>query len=195
MAKLIVECLAYEKGKAYGYQQYLENLLNYFYLNVDKLNFSSIIIYCIDCQKPYFEKYGDKMIIYGCKVNNIISRLFVQSMISWKLNLNREDVVLFTGNYSSLIKRSRHVLVVHDLLFKRKKWIRNVRMRLQRTLYMPLSIKYADKIIAISNFTAKDIVSYYPESRSKINVIYNCFNFRVRKHFMNIIYSFFISSS
>lgn len=46
-------------------------------------------------------------------------------------------------------------------------------MRFQRTLYLPISLKLADKVIAISEFTAADIEHFYPESKEKTFVIYN----------------------
>ena len=42
---------------------------------------------------------------------------------------------------------------------------------------IPISIRKADKIVAISQFTKDDIEHFYPKSTGKVQVIYNSFNF------------------
>lgn len=177
MRKLVIDCLAFEYGKSFGYQEYLLNILDYLYENRDSILFHKIIIVCVNKQTKYFEKYLDKISIQSYHCNSIITRLFIQSFFPFYLHLNNGDLILFTANYSSLVKRCKHVLVIHDLLFKRKRLFPYRLMRIQRAVYIPISVKKADKIIAISNFTKLDILNFYPKSQGKIDTIYNYFNF------------------
>lgn len=175
--RLIIDALAFEYGKAYGYQEYLFNLLEYFYANRSEILFEKVDVICLEKQKCYFQKYADKFGIRTYKCSLIIQRLLVQTLMPFLLKLHKEDLILYTANYSSLLKKSRHLLVIHDLLFKKKLFFPYYLMRMQRELYLPISIKLADKIIAISNFTASDIVRYYPNCKNRISVINNYFNF------------------
>ena len=69
-------------------------------------------------------------------------------------------------------------------------------MRYQRKIWVPISIRKADKIIAISNFTKKDIENNYKFSINKIEIIYNYFNFNKYsslKNIMNVEQPYFLS--
>lgn len=177
MKRLFIDILPYEYGKSFGYQEYICNLLDYFYAHDSDILFDQIIIVCLDSQCKYFSKYSERIFIktYACK--SILKRMFIQTLLPLYLGVRKHDIIVYTANYSSLIKRCRHILVVHDLLFKRKSLFPYPLMRFQRTLYLPISLKLADKVIAISEFTAADIEHFYPGSKEKTFVIYNFFNF------------------
>lgn len=175
--RLIIDVLAFEYGKSFGYQEYVLNLLDYFYTHRSDIPFETIIIVSLESQRKYFDKYIDRIQIKTYKCHSILGRLLIQSLMPLDLALKKHDLILYTANYSSLFKRCHHVLVIHDLLFKRKNLFPYNLMRFQREVYFPISIKLADRIIAISKFTASDIVHYYPNSRGKISVVYNYFNF------------------
>lgn len=177
MNRLIIELLSVEKGKAYGYQEYVFNLLNYFYLHREEIKSKEIIIVCKTSEKELFQKYADKFNILSYSYNNYLKRYWLETILPVKLHLDINDLLFRSGNYSGWIKRCPEVLVIHDLLFKRKEWVPSKLMRWQREVWMPKSIKNADRIIAISNFTKNDVENYYPNSKGKIEVIYNSMNF------------------
>lgn len=174
--KLIIELLALHKDKGYGFQQYILNLLDYFYAHRDLIQYDEVIIVCKCSEVDFLSKYSDKFEILGIKTYNYIHRLWLQTLLPIRLGLTNNDLLLSPGNTSGLIKKCPQILVIHDLLFKRKQWI-NRFMRWQRELYVPKSIKNADKIIAISKFTADDILAYYPYAKEKMSVVYNYMNF------------------
>lgn len=174
---LVIDALLYEKHKAFGFQEYLFNLLDYFYENRDKIKFDKIIVICNQTQLNDLNKYRDRFQLIGFEIPNLIVRFYVQTFFIFKLKLKNSDVVLYLGNYSSLIKRSKSVLVIHDLLYLRRKFLPNIIMRIQRYLYVPLSIKMADVIIAISEFTKNDVEINYNFANNKIIKVYNYFNF------------------
>lgn len=178
MTKLIIEILAFQQGKSFGFQEYAFNLLNYFYTHAEELMYDEIYVICLKGQEQYLAKYVNKFIIktYTCKF--ILMRYIKQTLMPIHLRVSKDDVIVFTGNYSSLLKRSKHILVIHDLLFKHKAWLPNRLMRYQRELFVPKSIALADKIICISKFTEKEVLKYYPTADGKTEVIYNYFNFQ-----------------
>lgn len=175
--RLIIEVLAFEYGKSFGFQEYVLNLLDYLYKHRFDILFEKVIIVCLKNQKIYFEKYEDRIQIKTYNCHTILGRLLMQTLMPLNLSLKKHDLVLYTANYSSLLKRCRHILVIHDLIFKRRNIFPYNLMRYQREAYLPISTKLADKIIAISKFTASDIMHYYPNSDGKISVVYNYFNF------------------
>jgi len=175
---LVIDALGYKKNKAFGYQEYLFNLLNYFYENREQLLFDKIIIVCISSQVVDFDKYKGRFDVYGLKVSNIVTRLFAQQIFPYKLKLSRQDTILFTGNYSALFKSCAHVLVIHDLLYIRKKYFPYFFMRIQRKIYIPRSVSIANAVIAISDFTKNDIINNIKGSfPQKIHKVYNYFDF------------------
>lgn len=176
--RLVIDALAFEQGKSYGYQEYLFNLLEYIYIYRTNILYESIIIICLESQKDYFVRYEARIKIKSYSSHSIYKRLFIQTYMPFDLKLTKKDLVLYTSNYSSLIKRASSILVIHDLLFKRKKLFPYTLMRWQRQFYLPISINKADKIIAISKFTANDINEYYKGNSNKVEVIYNYFNFK-----------------
>lgn len=174
---LVIDCLIFQNGKAFGYQEYLFNLLNYFYEHIAEFNYKKVIIACPNSQINFFSKYADRMNVMGFKAETKVQHLLCQQKLESKLYLSKDDTVLFTYNYSSFFKLCKHVLVVHDLLYLRKEYLPNRAMRIQRKLYIPHSVKSADKIIAISNFTKNDICNAFLVDKEKIEAIYNYFNF------------------
>jgi len=68
-------------------------------------------------------------------------------------------------------------LVVHDLLYLRHDLLKNFKIRIHRLISIPISLKNADKVIAISNSTKNDLLNNFKISSEKIEVVYNHFNF------------------
>lgn len=174
---LVIDCLIFKNSKAFGYQEYLFNLLNYFYEHIAEFNYKKIIIACPSSQTKFFSKYADRMNVMGFKAETKTQHLLRQQTLESKMQLSKDDAVLFTYNYSPFFKLCKHVLVVHDLLYLRKEYLPSRAMRIQRKLYIPHSVKSADKIVAISVFTKNDICNAFSVDKEKIEVIYNYFNF------------------
>lgn len=177
MKKMYIELLSIEKNKAFGFQEFVLNLLGYLYRNRNDLLFERVIIWSKDTETSVFNRFEDKFEIEGYSYNSYLKRFWLQTYLPIKNKLDKEDLLFSPGNFSGLFKRSQSLLVIHDLLFKRKHWMTNRLIRIQRNLLFPVSIRHAEKIIAISQFTKEDVEFYYPSSVGKIEVIYNSFNF------------------
>ena len=195
--KLVIELLVMHKNKAYGFQQYTLNLLDYFYAHRDKILYDQIIVVCKVTEKELLFKYADRFAIRSFRVYNNLHRIILQTVLPFTLKLNGDDLLFSPGNTSGLIKRCQEILVIHDLLFKRKEWVSNL-FRWQRELYFPISIRKANRIVAISKFTASDLINYYPSSKDKVEVIHSYMNFGKYAYFDNEIKlpnQFFLSVS
>lgn len=78
------------------------------------------------------------------------------------------DVVHST--YFPVLFTYRSVVIIHDLLFRRYPAYLPYKKRLQFSL-MPLTIFFARQIVVPSQFTAKELITYYPGAKNKITVI------------------------
>ncbi len=174
---LYIDALTYKRNKAFGYNEYLFNLLNYFFKERAKLDFDNIYIICEESQQGDFSKFKGEFEIVPFRFSNILKRSWVQSFWNFFLPIKKEDVILSTANYSTIFKRCKHLLVIHDLLYLHGDWLKHRAIKYQRKFMVPRSIKLAEKIIAISNFTSNEIMHYFPFSEGKIESIYNYFNF------------------
>ena len=98
---LVIECLGYERNKAFGFNEYLMNLLDYFYAHRETLDYEAIVIACQKSQYDSFAKYSDKFEIRCSRLSeNYFGKLVVMTLISYWLHLSRHDTILFPGNYS-----------------------------------------------------------------------------------------------
>lgn len=171
--KLFIDAITFEKGKAFGFNEYLFNLLNYFYKNRDALLFNEIVLVINESQTEYFSHFTDKFKLKTVKCKNFLFRGLNQSFWNISRDIRPQDVILFTSNYSSLWPKGIKILVIHDLLYKHKELASLGLMGFQRKIFVPISIRQAQKIICISNFTESEVQFFYPISKGKTEVIYN----------------------
>lgn len=174
---LYIDALTYKKKKAYGYNEYLFNLLNYFLEKRAEMKFDKVFIVCEASQKEDFMKFSEGMEILTFSFTNILKRLWVQGLWNYFIPIRKKDVILSTANYSTFFKRSKNLLVIHDLLYLHSDWLKSKTIKYQRRLMIPRSIKMADKIIAISDFTKGEVISNFSYSKDKVETVYNYFNF------------------
>ncbi|RWY55793.1 glycosyltransferase family 4 protein [Mucilaginibacter gilvus] len=84
------------------------------------------------------------------------------------------DLVHFTDQYCRLRPqrvKGKKILTVHDINFMHEQLPpRKVKKKLDR---LTRHIDTCDKVVAISNFVAQDILKHFPSAQGKIQVIYN----------------------
>jgi len=97
--------------------------------------------------------------------------------------LQADQIDVFWGTQHCLPKRNKHsknirfVLTIHDLAIKKLKTVGSLKNTIIQKLFLKKSLLNADKIIAISEATKKDIIEFYRIKEEKIDVIYNGTNF------------------
>lgn len=93
-----------------------------------------------------------------------------------KETLKKDQIEVFWGTEHVLPKKIdgiKYVLTIHDLaLLKHKKWGKWYNVLIQN-LFLKKSVKDADRIIAISQCTKKDIEDICEVGENKIDVVYN----------------------
>ena len=181
--KLIIDLIGFEHGKAYGFEEFIFNILHTFSERRETIKVDEIIVACYDNQKDYiFSRipYGIDVVTF--KYSGFINRLLLSRKLPYYLNLSSDDIVFYPGNTMPLKKPiTKTLLVVHDLLSYHpafcSKTLHFQLYRLHKFIYIPRSIKNADTVVAISQYTKDEIIQRFGTEESKIRVVYNCFNF------------------
>ena len=181
--KLVIDLLGFKYGKSYGFQEYLLNLLDDFSESRDMIRAQHIILLINQSEYQFFyNRYSNTFEYKSYNCSGLFKRLFHETKIIRDLCLTANDVLLFVGNTMPFIRCKAHkILVIHDLLYRYgpyfSKSLYNFLFRLHRYIFVPYSIRNADKIIAISQFTRSEIIEAYHTYPDKIVPIYNYFNF------------------
>jgi len=174
---LLVDALIFEYKKAPGYETFLFNLLTYLFNHRDLIRANNVKIAVKAGQEKHFERFCSKFEIISFKFNSHLGLFLAQNLLKKKCSLRAADVVLHTYNYGSAIKQAKTITVVHDLQFMRFPEYWSTIKLLQRKLQIPRTLKLADRIIAISNFTKQELEFFYGAWIHKTAVIYNFCDF------------------
>jgi glycosyltransferase involved in cell wall biosynthesis len=101
----------------------------------------------------------------------LIWTLFLLPLYAKKMNLDVLHVQYIAPIFLS--KKIKLVATIADVSFKKyPKLINKIDLFFLNSL-IPLSLKRANEIIAVSNFTKEEIVKYFKISKKKIKVVYN----------------------
>jgi glycosyltransferase involved in cell wall biosynthesis len=87
--------------------------------------------------------------------------------------LKRPVDKFFASNAVPLFTRGEVIATVHDLGFLKNPELYHPIERIYQKVSHRLTISKADKIIAPSQATKKDIIKFYPQAKAKIQVIYH----------------------
>jgi len=92
--------------------------------------------------------------------------------LGWELLVHPVDK-FFASNTVPLFSRGEIIATVHDLGFLKNPELYHPLERLYQKLSHWLIVSKADKIIAPSKETKKDIIRFYPRAEAKVQVIYH----------------------
>lgn len=84
------------------------------------------------------------------------------------LNKYNLDLMHFTYFRNAFFYKAKFVVTIHDLILSHVSFLK----RLAYKIILKLVIKKADKIIAVSNYTKREILKNYKINPDKIEVIY-----------------------
>ncbi len=87
--------------------------------------------------------------------------------------LDHADVYHFPDFVARPVRRGKVVVTVHDLSFARLPETVEPKNRAYLTKKVPASIERADAVIAVSDFTRRELEDLFPASRGKVHVIHH----------------------
>ena len=154
-------------GKMSGIARHCEEIIS----NVDTARFE-VIFFSPTIIKTHKALSAQKV---ECGFTSIIGKLlWYLVFLPLQARIHNVDV-FWSPSHKLPILLSRRIataLSVNDLVVYRygdtMPWTR----RLSEMIFLPLSIRRADSIIAISNFTANEVKNYFPHSKKKISTIH-----------------------
>jgi len=99
---------------------------------------------------------------------------FFSRHLGFALQLYKEklDLVLFLANVIPIGYSKRSFLFIHDLIiYKNPEWFPSGQSFVKK-IVLPMSLRKAEKVFAISHATKKDLVDLFEVSEKKIEVLY-----------------------
>ena len=171
--KIAIQAADLDAARIDGTRVYIYNLLKQF----GKLdNSSEFLIYHKDkfnpeLAPPNFPNY---------KIKTISAPLFwTQARFAWEIKKDKPDVLWMPMHNMPLFKRkgTKTVATIHDLAFKYFPETFTKKDLFKINLLTKIAVSRADKIIAISESSKRDILKFYPGTHpEKIKVIYHGFD-------------------
>lgn len=171
-----VRCLV--EGRRTGVEEYTLNVLRYLF-EIDQKN--DYVLFLNSFREPeaslnWIEKYSNVTLKKFRFPNKLLNLFF------WYFGWPKIDKMLggadifFMPNitFFGLSKKTKLISTIHDLSFERYPEFFSIKRRLWHIFVNPKKIcRRANKIIAVSESTKKDIVSLYKINAGKIKVIHN----------------------
>ena len=136
-----------------------------------------IVIRREDLQMFSFVKLEDLII-----VDNITSsakrNIYEQLKLPFIINKHYPQAIIhYPDSMAPILSKNKVIITVHDIAFKTLNNVFTWKTKVWKNIMTSLSVKKAYKIIAISDFTKKELEIYYGKSISdKTSVILNGFN-------------------
>ncbi|MCB9802677.1 glycosyltransferase family 4 protein [Candidatus Nomurabacteria bacterium] len=171
MFKIALEASRANKSHKTGTEWYAWHLLQEF-KKIDQIN-QFIIYYHQDLAEALTQNAPANFIFR--KLNWPFKKFWTHFRLSWQLLRQKPDK-FFASNSLPLLTRGQAIVTIHDLGFYKNPELYHFLERWYQKISHYLSIKRADKIIAVSENTAQDIRKYFPKAKNKIQVIYNGWN-------------------
>lgn len=154
-----------------GTEWYTHHLI----LNLAKIDpFNKYLLYCREPLKEEFTELPDnfkiKVLVWP------INKFWTQGRLSLEMLFRPPDVLFVPAQALPLICPKKVVTTIHDIGFERFPEYYSGFARRYLRFSTKFALKRATKIIAVSNFTKKELIDVYQADENKIEVIYNGYN-------------------
>jgi len=132
-----------------GLGRYVENLIK----NLEKIGKKNQ--YFVFLRKERWNDYQPK--------NPNFKKVLITELKKYNL-----DLMHFTYFRIPIFYKKKFIITIHDLILSHVSFFKKIAYK----IILKLALKRAEKIIAISNYTKKDILKHYKINPDKIKVIY-----------------------
>ena len=168
MAKILINALQFSHDGAgiskYSYK--LAEIMMQHNSNIDVL-----------CRKDMVDKFENKERLIPIDVKKSSDRIITEQIKLLKLYKNY-DIVHFLDYATPALYKGKKIATIHDMAMHTMNDKYTKGQVLTKTTLLGNTIKNADKLICISEFTKKELLKYYPNvDESKIEVVYNGFEY------------------
>lgn len=173
MNKVLFNGLLYSKQGA-GISNYTKNIIN------NLINKENIEFLILDELKKQYENYEN--INFLTDIKNSRQRILTEQLKLLK-EYKKYEVIHFPDYATPVLSSSKKIATIHDMaVFTVGECYTKGQVATKKFL-LDNTVKSADKIICISNFTYNELKRYYPNvDDNKIEIIHNGFNKPVIKN-------------
>ena len=176
--KIAINCIFYQP-RGGGISEYIYNLVKY----LEKLDYNNeYILYVLKDQVDYASKnfpskFKIKTIPYGSSYLEVLKRsLFEQRFWNKEESIEKFDIFHSPFFHCPKFGKAKIVITVHDLRFYRFPYTYTLPRYLFLKYKVKNSVKAANHIITISQFTKDELIEAYQLSNDKITVIHEAIN-------------------
>ena len=144
-----------------------------------KAHSNTVKIVIRDQDRELFDFVEEKNLLIAKDIKNSKDRnLYEQFKLPNLVSKLYPDAILhYPDTMAPILAKNKVIITIHDLAFKSSRNIFTWNTVLWKNIITNLSIKKANKIISITEFTKSEIIKFYPKyEKSNISVIYNGFN-------------------
>lgn len=182
--RLVIDCfkLVKGKGKSIGIYNLAKTLTNHLAeSNRHGEHCEEIIVLGNGYNRKDFEIPGVRFVeMKGNPLNKLYCMIWELFLVPGQARKYGADRILFPRGYRPLFYRGRDTVIIHDLIpFFYDKYFPGVLNRVENAYIMSrlrASMKHADRIVTISEFSRREVDAMCPGSGARIRVIYNGVN-------------------
>lgn len=172
--RILIDARMYGPKIAKGLGRYIQQIIKG--LKQQDLENEYVVLLTKDNWDEFEETERFKKILAPWRWYTLAEQIYLPGLIKKQ----KPDLVHFPHFNAPIFYRGPFVLTIHDLLLRRyssrrastlgifKYWFKNLSYR----VVVYLAIKRAKKIIAVSNFTKKEILKYYKINPNKVEIVY-----------------------
>lgn len=182
--RLVIDCfkLVKGKGKSIGIYNLAQNLAQHLTeTNRNGERCEEIIVLGNEYNRKDFDIPGIRFVqMKGNPLNKLTCIIWELFIVPFQARKYKADRILFPRGYRPLFYRGKDTVIIHDLIpFFYDKYFPGVLNRVENAYIMSrlkASMKHADRIITISEFSRREIDAMCPGSGKRVRVIYNGLN-------------------
>lgn len=168
MTKILVNALQFSPDGA-GISKYSHKLAEVIMKNNPNVD--------VLCRKDMVDKFENKERLIPIDIKGSSDRIITEQVKLLKLYKNY-DIVHFLDYATPALYKGKKIATIHDMAMHTMKDKYTKGQVLTKTTLLKNTIKNADKLICISEFTKNELLKYYPNvDESKIEVVYNGFEY------------------
>ena len=168
MTKILVNALQFSPDGA-GISKYSHKLAEVIMKNNPNVD--------VLCRKDMVDKFENKERLIPIDIKGSSDRIITEQVKLLKL-YKKYDIVHFLDYATPALYKGKKIATIHDMAMHTMKDKDTKGQVLTKTTLLKNTIKNADKLICISEFTKNELLKYYPNvDESKIEVVYNGFEY------------------
>ncbi len=115
---------------------------------------------------------GNKNYFVGQEITSSTKRIIEEQYQQLK-RYKSYDLIHFPDYASPVFYKGKKIVTIHDMAMHTMRNKYTLSQNLTKNILLRHTIRYADRLICISEFSKRELLKYYPQVEEKVNVIYS----------------------